>query len=688
MGFRKDYVSEMTSTILRIHPEYNEDRVREIVVRTVKERMKDPTIVLDNNVVLARQKTTLSELCNWIENKNPVISGNATFYVQPTVLRSPASSMLKTLKKERKAVKNEMFALEPTSYEYRMKDLDQQNIKVIMNAEYGGSGAPTAAFYNKYSPPATTLMAQSIITTMAALFEGFVGDNQKFWNITECVDWMNTVITKIDKDEKIPKWMNRPTWQQTAQRIKREFITSDVEGFKYIDKYLQNRSQEEIIYLYYANNMNQFISDNIPVQKIIEKVLDKLPRLIVGEKEIPAGYENKFESVSDYNKWMSEEMFLNPYKIPEVIKDEMDEFIKLATQFIYVEYIPADTIEKLNNHGRNTVVLVDTDSNIINVDLFISHILTNIFPNLQFGREAIYNEMILCNVMCATLSVPVAKLLDFYGRCHHMNEEARSELTMKNEFMFRRLFLMTVKKRYAASIVLREGNIMIPNKIEIKGMDFIKAGVTDEVSETFTNFLKNYILCVDEIDLHGLNRELKRLEMEIYQDLSRGGTKYLKPQQFKAEGAYKAIKDANGNVIGTKAWSIQVFRGAMVWNELYPDKKIYSLDRVKLVKLIVNSIDDLDVIKDSFPDEYNMVVKRIFNSSNENIARSGLKVISIPMNMQELPAWLLPLIDRDIIVSDVISSFRSVLDALKYENISFKTQGGGKASLVSGLISL
>ena len=61
MGFRKDYVNEMTSTILRMHPEYNEDKVREIVVRTVKERMKDPTIILDNNVVLARQKTTLSE---------------------------------------------------------------------------------------------------------------------------------------------------------------------------------------------------------------------------------------------------------------------------------------------------------------------------------------------------------------------------------------------------------------------------------------------------------------------------------------------------------------------------------------------------------------------------------------------------------------------------------------------------
>ena len=45
------------------------------------------------------------------------------------------------------------------------------------------------------------------------------------------------------------------------------------------------------------------------------------------------------------------------------------------------------------------------------------------------------------------------------------------------------------------------------------------------------------------------------------------------------------------------------------------------------------------------------------------------------------------LIDYDIIVSDVISSFRSVLDALNLEEIYFKTPNGN-ANLTSCLISL
>jgi hypothetical protein len=48
---------------------------------------------------------------------------------------------------------------------------------------------------------------------------------------------------------------------------------------------------------------------------------------------------------------------------------------------------------------------------------------------------------------------------------------------------------------------------------------------------------------------------------------------------------------------------------------------------------------------------------------------------------------LIPLIDYDVIISDVVSSFRSVLEALNIEDITFKTPNGN-ASLTSALISL
>lgn len=690
MGIKKDFLETAVDTIKQINPSYKKDDIERIVSRIIKEKIKDPTIIMDNNVTGDGATITLTELCNWIDKRRPVVSGNATFYMQPDELMSPTSFMLRSLKKGRKAVKKQMFQFLPDSDDYQMLDLDQSNKKVIMNAEYGGSGAPTAAFYTKYSPAATTLMAQSIITTMAAFFEGYVGDNQKFFSLNECIDWMNSVIKK---KEKIPKWVYIPTSKDVSNRIKKHFYLADATVFHIIDDYVSNCNDDQLVYLYYANNLRGFIKDNSKVAELIRNILNSLPLLEATDKEIPPLYQSQYpwsengKHILDYNKWVSKEMFLDPYNIPDVIKDDMEKLITLLEQFIYVEYITPDSIIKLNNHYRNTVLLVDTDSNVINADLFVSFILEEVFPGETFQRKKLYNEMILVNVLASCLDKCVKNILDFYGIMHNMDEASRAELTMKNEFMFRRFFLMKVKKRYAASIALREGNIMIPFKLEIKGMDFIKAGVTDDVAYKFTELIEKYILFSDDLQLHEMMRELKKFEKEVYYDLKHGGTRFLKPQMYKSKDAYKQLKDDNGVVVGSQAWSIPVFRGATVWNELYPMQKIYSLDRVKILKLTVTGLSDLDKIKDEYPEEYNLVLNKIFKSDDPSIQKCGLKLIALPSSVKEVPKWLIPLIDYDLIISDVISSFKSVIDSLDVENITFKT-ANGKANITSCLISI
>lgn len=690
MGIKKNYLNNVVETIKHIDPSLKKDDIEKVVAKILKQKLKDPTIIMDNNVTGDGATITLTELCNWIDKRNPVISGNATFYMQPKEMMSPTSFMLRSLKKGRKAVKKEMFKYLPQSDEYQMLDLDQGNKKVIMNAEYGGSGAPTAAFYTKYSPAATTLMAQSIITTMAAFFEGYVGDNQKYFNLNECIDWMNIVI---NKKEKIPNWISVPNSKEVSDRIKLHFYEADASVFPIIDEYVNNCNDDQLIYLYYANNMKELVKRNPKIALLIRRILTSLPLLEATADTIPDQYKDKYpwspdgKHILDYNKWVSKEMFLDPYNIPEVISNDMEKLISIFAQFLYVEYIVPDSIIKLNNHYRNTVLLVDTDSNVINADLFVSFILNEVCPGESFGRRKLYNEMILVNVLASCLDHCVIKILDFYGRCHNMDEDSRAELTMKNEFMFKRFFLMKVKKRYAASIALREGNIMIPFKLEIKGMDFIKAGVTDDIANKFTSMLEKYILFSDELELHEMMRELKYFEKEIYHDLKKGGTRFLKPHMYKAKEAYKQLKDDSGRVIGSQAWSLPVFRASTVWNELYPDRKIYSLDRVKIIKLTITGLQDLEKIKDKYPEEYNLALNRIFKNEDPNIQKSGLKVIALPSTVKEIPEWIIPFIDYDLIISDVISSFQSVIDSLKIEGIGFKT-ANGKANLTSCLIAI
>lgn len=685
MKVKEAYEDKLVEVLLMMNPSWKkqEDKLHKIVHRIMEENLLDPTIEMDNNVTGDHATITLTKLCNWMEKENPVISGNATYYCQPEVLEAPTSRMLRALKKGRKLVKKKMFSYQPGSDEYMALDLDQANKKVIMNAEYGGSGTKTAAFYTKYSPAATTLLSQSIITTMAAFFEGYVGNNQKFYHVNECIDWMMTVIQK--KTEKIPKWVIRPTAGMVKDRIHEHFIEPAFNDWPTIDRFVDHLNEDRLTYLYYVNNLNQFIRMHPHMQNLIGAILDKLPKMEAAIDKVPPEYAGQFENTNKYNRYVSEEMFLNPYNVPAVIKDELHEFIELTNQFIYLEYITPDSIVKLNNHKRNTVLLVDTDSNMINADMFVSLITHEIFPGQTFGRVPMYNDMILVNVLAAVLDPCIAGILDYYGRCHHMGPEARAELTMKNEFMFRTFFLMQTKKRYAASIVLREGNIIYPFKEEIKGMDFIKAGISSEVEKRFTKMLCDYILFADELDLHGLMTDLKAFEREIYQNTKKGDTKYLKQSQYKPLESYKSVINANGEKVSS-GWSNQVFRGSFIWNELYPEQKINILDQVKIIKLNVTSPSDLDVIKDDFPEMYNKVMALIFINASPELKKNGLRNICIPANIQ-IPEWIRPLINYDALISDMISSFRSVLDALHLQEFNYKTSTG-KATTTSCLISL
>ena len=677
MGIKQDYIELNLKVFKRLFADKDPERIRQLIESKVKEKFKDPSINLDNNVTGENRDIKLSTLTNWITVEKPVISGNATFYMKPEQLRSPTSNMLLGMKSDRKGIKKSMFAFDPNSYEYKQRDLGQQNLKIIMNADYGGSGTPTAAFYTKYSPPATTLMAQSIITTAAAFFESFLGNNQKFFSTNEFFDWAEQVLSSENKPD---NWVKVPSPYQVMNRVHNLFYQLDLNTIPILDQFIVSLNEEERTKLYYTNNLNEFISNHSKPIDLIRRILEKLPKLEGASslEEIPEQFKSQYSSTKDYNEFISKEMFLNPYSPPISIIKELTLLTETILQHCFVPYLTPDSIEKLNNHKRNTVLLVDTDSNVVNANLFVEFVLDFLFAGNNFGRKRLYNDMICINIIASILSKGIDKILKHYCKLHNFSEANWKEMVMKNEFMFKVFFNMETKKRYTASIALREGHIMIPFKLEIKGMDFIKAGVSDLVSKRFTNIIKDNILFSDYPNLHGLASDIKDFEKEIRQNVKNGGTDFYKIASYKDAKGYKDIN---------KAWQLQVYRGATIWNELYPKNSISSLDRVKLIKLAVKDPSDIEIIKKIDPEIYDKIHTKIFNSLNENIAKSGISVIAVPLSVKTLPAWLTPLVDTDITVSNVMSSFGSVFRVLNFESCRFNTKND-KAVLYSPIIAI
>ena len=83
---------------------------------------------------------------------------------------------------------------------------------------------------------------------------------------------------------------------------------------------------------------------------------------------------------------------------------------------------------------------------------------------------------------------------------------------------------------------------------------------------------------------------------------------------------------------------------------------------------------------------YQRILDVVYINGSPEIKRQGIKTICIPVNLT-IPEWMRPLINYDMIISDIISSFRSILDALHLQEVTYKT-ATVKASTTSCMISL
>ena len=181
--FIKKYKKEMVKTMMQANPEWDKKDIEKVIDKMIKEKIQNPSVILDNNFTGEKRETTLLATLDWIIERKPIVAGNGTFYMNQHEAKNPIAQMLDNFLITRKKLKKEMFKVEDTnSPKYKDLDRSQQNQKINANSYYGASGAPSSAFYSEYSGPATTLTAQSVISTAKNFFESFLADNYNFIN--------------------------------------------------------------------------------------------------------------------------------------------------------------------------------------------------------------------------------------------------------------------------------------------------------------------------------------------------------------------------------------------------------------------------------------------------------------------------------------------------------------------------
>lgn len=677
------YVDEMVLAMHRMYPDMSTKDIEKLVRKKVEKNLTNPEVTMDNNFIHETKKASLLSVVDWTYKRKPIIAGNGTFYKNQEEALNPTADMLEGMGAKRKSLKKEMFKFNESSLEYLSLDLGQANQKINMNSYYGASGLPVSAFYSQWSGPATTLTAQSVISTTETAFEGFLADNYLFTSFDEFIDWSKCVL---EEEQDLDDFVQLISEEQLVQRLISKFWKYDESYEELIRKFVSSLTITERTRMYFKNNIREFTKMHPEIQALYYNVYSKIRNIPYAksvddidpdtfkEFEEAVPYYNKEKTVKEFNNWVNKERFLNPNEVPKSIKDDLKQLSDYYLKYCYVRYLVPDRIHRLKYFKRRAVVIVDTDSNMLNCQPWVKFLERNVTNGESFGRDKNGNMFVGVNSIAYILTNMVTDILLWYGKKSNIPEKYRPKFNMKNEFLFIRLFIAKKKKRYLSSIILREGNLYDPVRIDEKGLDYKRSGTSESCEDYYRSLTVKYLLDTPEIDVRGMKDELMEFRDKIKESLYNGEKTYLPNASAKEIGAYK------------NPWSIQTFRGVYAWDALYPGNQVSIPCKLNIVKLNIYSEKDIEPLKKTNPEIYERIMKYIFRSNNPEVVKNGLKVLAIPNNVSKMPEWTRDYIDYTTMVSDILAPFKCVMDLVKFKQMDVGKTSTRKSKVFTNII--
>lgn len=625
----KQWRKEIVGILSTIYPEDNKRDIKDYVNKKIVENFKQPNAVLHNNYIHRKQEINLVSVGDWIHDRQPIVGGYGVFFKNQNSVLNPAAIMLDNFLTLRKSYKDKLKDYHESTYEYATFDRKQLTEKINANSYYGVSGSPTSNFFNIYTAASTTATGQSLISTTETAFEGFLSNNNPFIDLDECMHYLTFITKEKNKRKFSSNLLPRITVEMLIARLKTMFYEYKEEYEFVLFSYLINLPEEEISRIYFKNNLYEF--SNLPkIRYLLSDIVSKVDE------------------------------FKDPNKVPSSIKNELEELWEYYKEFVLYNTFYFNRIQRLKNDKRKTVVTVDTDSNMLNLEPwydFMMNYIIDVKPEIVKGKSDDDVMYICVNIMSFIVTKMITEVLKKYTKVANVPKEYRHRINMKNEFLFTRLILADKKKRYMSSIRLREGKEVMPEKIDIKGHDFAKSSARQETKDYFVNLAKERLLYTDNIDIPSILSDINKFHDDIETSLKNGERNFLIPKSVKELGAYKDPFKEMG------------VRAVFAWNAIYPDNSIELPEKIDIVKVNLETLAQAEQLLDKYPEIYEKVVSGIFESKIDKIREKGVSVIAIPRNLDKVPDWMIEFIDYDTIINDNISKFHSVLRSLGLNTI-------------------
>lgn len=622
------------------YPNIPKKDIMKFLDKQIKDNIKNPDCYIDNNYIGRKYNMTLLDIYDWIEITNPICGGHGVFFRNQHVVTNALAQMILKFLSLRKQFKSKLKIYPQDSYEYATYDRKQGSEKQNVNSIYGSFGNTTSFIFNKYTAPSVTGSGQSLISTTCMAFEAFMANNVLFNSLNECMTYMyNIVKEKYAHDLSI---LPDISLDVVEKRLIDMFYRYNESYYDAIHSYLEMLDQDELNKIYYKNNLYEF-SELEPIRNILDDII------------------------------IDCESFTDPNDVPESISDHLSKLWSYYKDFVLYNYSPVDRSQRLKNDKRKCVITVDTDSNMLNLNPWVTFMfdkVINVNPKNN-GRDEDSLKFIAINTMAYIITNMISTVLWRYCNDAKIPEDFRHYINMKNEFLFTRMILASKKKRYMSSVKLREGKMFDPEIIDIKGLDFMKSTTSEVVKKLYMEMITNRVLHAKNIDLQGLLRDVAAFEEHITQSLRDGEKDYLTPASVKEVASY------------SDPFRIQGVRAVHAWNIIHPDMTINLPEKVDIVKVLFDNPDNLTKLATENPEIYEKIMKGIVNNPNDKISKKGFVVLAIPKNVPKIPDWVIPYIDYDTISYNVLKKVFPILQSL-----GFKTLRTSKQEYFSNVVDI
>jgi len=619
MNVVEQYQQRVYELYTQTHPNANPDKVRQLIGQLTEQKFRNIPCEMHNNVTRERFQTTMVDVFEWIKTRNPIITGNGTFFKQHEEYLSPKVKMLEKLQQDRKKKKDEMYSLPKGSSEYVNLNVAQLAIKVIMNADYGGSGTTMSPFYSAYLPPATTQSAKTMTTSLICCLE-FISDNDNKWakmnSINELFDMIYTVLnTPVGNREFIDDFY---TVDEVLGRLVSKTNNLTSYDIKTLKLYLSSLNPKDLTKLMLAFNVKLVLTKYLPSH--VESVMNYF-------KSHPVDIDNITE------KSLHESGFgVNP---PEEIADDISYINKIVEDNCVYPFILNDNEMRANNMTRVIVCVTDTDSLMIHLSSYLDEFQarTNNFKNSCLFASALGMRLFVETIIPQMVS-------DIATFCNINDKYYRDKFVFKNEFTFLAMTLFA-KKMYASSLMVQEGKPRDPHDIAITGLSFKKRDSAEFLEPIMLELYDKKILTAENVDVEGIYNEYISLRDKLMREID-SDPSYYKVLSVKDVSAYDPNK-----VLPTQ------MRGSIVWNNIMPDEEILPMDRVIVIPLSFKLMDENRHIG-----QVNEIL-RLSLIDNEN--RKTDPVICLPEHYKEIPEWIKPIIDKEYAIDKLLAPFKQIL---------------------------